>query len=174
MNRSKTEIYNKILQLEEKRQEHLQYFKSYISSLAETKSNTVFIEVCSDCDTIDIQIRKLEEELKTLLKELKPKLVCYCGSLRVAGEAFKKAEYDSVLEGNIALLPCSMWVDIEREYGPDSDYKIKADELHKRKIDIADKIVILNVGGYIGSSTRSEIEYAQKLGKEIAYLEPIN
>lgn len=43
--------------------------------------------------------------------------------------------------------------------------------MHKRKIDMADEIYIINVGGYIGTSTRSEIEYAQKAGKTVRYLE---
>lgn len=55
------------------------------------------------------------------------KKICYCGSLRVALDEFKKAEYQSVLDGNIALLPCCMFVDIQREYGAESDYKVKAD-----------------------------------------------
>jgi hypothetical protein len=104
--------------------------------------------------------------------EAKPKVVCYCGSLRVALEAFKKAEYESVLSGEIALLPCCMFVDIQREYGAQSDYKVKADDLHKRKIDICDEVFVLNVGGYIGESTRSEIDYANKVGKPVKYLEP--
>lgn len=45
------------------------------------------------------------------------------------------------------------------------------DELHKRKIDIADDILVLNVGGYIGESTRSEIKYALDRGKPVNYLE---
>lgn len=99
------------------------------------------------------------------------KIICYCGSLRIALDAFKKAEYESVLKGEIALLPCCMFVDIQREYGATSDYKIKADELHKCKIDICDEVFILNVGGYVGESTRNEIEYAQSIGKPIIYLE---
>lgn len=103
----------------------------------------------------------------------KSKIVCYCGSLRVALEQFKKAEYESVLRGEIALLPCCMFVDIEREYGADSDYKQKADDLHKRKIDICDEVFVLNVGGYIGKSTASEIDYAESIGKPIVFLESI-
>lgn len=103
-------------------------------------------------------------------KVMKPKIICYCGSLRVALDAFKKAEYQSVIDGNIALLPCCMFVDIQREYGAESDYKVKADELHKRKIDICDEVFVLNVGGYIGESTRSEIDYAKKINKPIFYL----
>lgn len=99
------------------------------------------------------------------------KIICYCGSLRVAMDAFKKAEYQSVLDGNIALLPCCMFVDIQREYGAESDYKIKADELHKRKIDICDEVHVLNVNNYIGESTRSEINYAYSIGKPVVYME---
>ncbi len=101
----------------------------------------------------------------------KPKIVCYCGSLRVAMDAFKKAEYEAVMKGEIALLPCCMFVDIQREYGAESDYKQKADELHKRKIDIADEVFVLNVGGYIGESTRNEIMYAICANKPVKYLE---
>ena len=46
------------------------------------------------------------------------------------------------------------------------------DNMHKRKIDMADSIYVINVGGYIGESTRSEIDYATRHGKEILYLEP--
>jgi hypothetical protein len=47
----------------------------------------------------------------------------------------------------------------------------KLDELHFRKIDLADWILILNYDGYIGESTRKEIEYARSIGKIIRYLE---
>jgi len=43
--------------------------------------------------------------------------------------------------------------------------------MHKRKIDMADEIFVINVGGYIGESTKSEIEYAKDTGKKINYLE---
>ena len=63
---------------------------------------------------------------------------------------------------------------VSREDANDLDLKITMlDELHKRKIDLADQVLILNVGGYIGESTRSEIEYATKQGKFIWYKEPI-
>ena len=50
--------------------------------------------------------------------------------------------------------------------------KAMLDDMHKRKIDMADEIFVINAGGYIGESTRSEIEYALKTGKEVRYLEP--
>jgi uncharacterized NAD-dependent epimerase/dehydratase family protein len=46
--------------------------------------------------------------------------------------------------------------------------------MHKRKIDMADEIFVINVGGYIGSSTRSEIEYALRHGKKVSSLCPID
>ena len=45
------------------------------------------------------------------------------------------------------------------------------DDMHLRKIDLADEIFVINVGGYIGESTRSEIAYAEKTGKKVRYLE---
>lgn len=55
--------------------------------------------------------------------------------------------------------------------GHDSAEKVTLDELHKRKIDLADEVLILNVGGYIGASTRSELDYALAHGKTVRYLE---
>lgn len=55
--------------------------------------------------------------------------------------------------------------------GATPEQKIALDELHKRKIDLADEVFVLNVGGYIGESTRSEIEYAKSLAMPIRYLE---
>lgn len=46
--------------------------------------------------------------------------------------------------------------------------------IDKRKIDMADEIFVINVGGYIGFSTRSEIEYATATGKTVNYLEPVS
>ena len=47
------------------------------------------------------------------------------------------------------------------------------DDMHKRKIDMADEIFVINVGGYIGESTRSEIEYAKSTGKRVKFLEQL-
>ena len=101
-----------------------------------------------------------------------PKIVCLCGSLRFK-ELFVEYEYKSVINGEIALLPCCMHVDIEREYGSTSKYKRKVDEQHKRKIDICDEVFVLNKNGYIGESTRSEIDYAVAHGKPVSYLEEV-
>ena len=47
------------------------------------------------------------------------------------------------------------------------------DDMHKRKIDMADEIFVINVNGYIGESTKSEIEYAKLHGKKVNYLETV-
>ena len=46
------------------------------------------------------------------------------------------------------------------------------DDMHLRKIDLADEIFVVNPGGYIGSSTRREIDYAQSTGKDVRYIVP--
>ena len=46
------------------------------------------------------------------------------------------------------------------------------DDMHLRKIDLADEVFVINVGGYIGESTRRKIAYAEQTGKTIKYLEP--
>lgn len=48
------------------------------------------------------------------------------------------------------------------------------DDIHKAKIAKSDYIVILNVNGYIGESTASEIAFAEELHKPIYYLEDVN
>lgn len=55
--------------------------------------------------------------------------------------------------------------------GHNSAEKVALDELHKRKIDLADEVFVLNVGGYIGESTQSEINYALAHNKPVGYLE---
>ena len=99
----------------------------------------------------------------------RPEIVCLCGSTRFF-ETFDKMNFQLTLGGKIVLsIGCNTKSDdglslTEAE-------KVKLDELHKRKIDLADTVLILNVDGYIGNSTRSEIEYAKQAGKSVIYLE---
>ena len=105
------------------------------------------------------------------MQKISPRIICYCGSLRFK-KLFEKYEYESVFKGEISLLPCCMFVDIEREFGALSSYKQKADEQHKRKIDICDEVFVINENGYIGESTRSEINYALSIGKPVKFMIP--
>jgi hypothetical protein len=106
----------------------------------------------------------------------KPTIVCLCGSTRF-GEAFHDANLRETLAGNIVLtIGCDRKSDSELfgHLSPDELFVIKEgfDELHLRKIDLADEILVLNVGGYIGESTRKEIAYAFSHHKKIRWLEP--
>ena len=102
----------------------------------------------------------------------KYKVVTLCGSTRFKEEFFK-AQKELTLEGNIVIS-----VGLFGHSGDDEVWtegtKEMLDDMHKRKIDMADEIFVINVGGYIGQSTRSEIEYAEKNGIAVRYLEPID
>ena len=106
--------------------------------------------------------------------EKKTKIVCFCGSTRFA-QYFMierwKLERQGIITLGINILPDGYFKG-ENHHGAEQEgVKEILDELHKRKIDISDEVVILNVGGYIGESTRAELDYAFKIGKPIKYLE---
>lgn len=110
----------------------------------------------------------------------KPKVICICGSTRFADQhAVMRWELEKL--GHICLminyLP-SWYADAQGWHGNDhfgekAGLKEHLDELHLRKIDMSDEVYVINVGGYIGESTRNEIEYAEKQNKPIIYLEPL-
>jgi hypothetical protein len=121
----------------------------------------------------------------------RPEIVCLCGSTRFYDE-FQRANYELTMAGKIVLTVgfyphqasshafkpggtgcCAICDDLPGQgehakqahgegIGHDSIEKVKLDELHLRKIDLADRVLVLNVGGYIGDSTRSEINYARR------------
>ena len=101
-----------------------------------------------------------------------PTIICLCGSTRFV-DTFNEWRQRLTLEGKIVLSIELVSPQTEREDPQHSNFKVKRslDELHLRKIDLADEVMILNVGWYIGESTRNELNYALKLGKPIIYLE---
>ena len=112
----------------------------------------------------------------------KPKIVCICGSTRFADlHAVVRWELEKTGE-NICLMInyLPQWYADEQNwngndhFGEQSGLKEILDILHFRKIDLCDQVLIINKDGYIGESTRNEIEYAKKQGKPIVYLEPID
>lgn len=109
----------------------------------------------------------------------RPTITVLCGSTRFS-DAFREANLRLTVAGHIVLsIGCDTKadgdLDLAAQAGDGRDLEqIKADldELHKRKIDLADRVLVLNVGGYVGDSTRSEIDYATAMGKPIAYAWP--
>lgn len=99
----------------------------------------------------------------------KYKVITLCGSTRFKNE-FIETQKQLTLEGNIPIS-----VGLFGHSGDDEDWtestKKMLDDMHKRKIEMADEIYVINVGGYISSSTKSEIAYAESTGKTVRYLE---
>lgn len=103
----------------------------------------------------------------------RPEIVCLCGSTRFI-ERMAVEAWELERQGRI-VLSCHLpphW------YGAAGDHQAEAegvavqmDTLHLRKIDIADRVRIINLGGYIGERTRNEINYAAKHKKPISFLE---
>ena len=96
-------------------------------------------------------------------------VITLCGSTRFK-EAFLGAQKRLTLGGNIVISVGLFGHSGDEEVWADGT-KEMLDDMHKRKIDMADEIYVINVGGYIGESTRSEIEYAKATRKKVNYLE---
>jgi len=118
-------------------------------------------------------------DLKTCLKKdghsIVPKnqapiIVCLTGSTKFKRE-YDQANKDFTMQGIIILTVG--WLTHSGGSEVTEEEKARLDELHLRKIDIANYIFVINKDGYIGSSTRSEIEYAKSISKPIMYLENI-
>lgn len=109
----------------------------------------------------------------------KYKVITLCGSTKFKDD-FIREQKRLTLEGNIILTvglfghsgDNEVWENMDD--GTLTKTKEMLDDMHKRKIDMADEIFVINKGGYIGSSTRSEIEYAIKTGKKVNYMEENN
>ena len=102
----------------------------------------------------------------------KYKVVTLCGSTRFKDE-FMEVQKRLTLAGNIVISvglfghsgDNEVWEKMDK--GTLTRTKEMLDDMHKSKIDMADEIFVINVGGYIGSSTRSEIDYAKAAGKPV-------
>ena len=100
-------------------------------------------------------------------------VITLCGSTRFK-EEFIEVQKKLTLEGNIVISvghfghsgDAEVWKNMDE--GTLTKTKVMLDDMHKRKIDMADEIFVINVGGYIGDSTHSEIDYAIPLNKEAA------
>lgn len=135
---------------------------------------------CPHCGSPDQGVRGITGECAEwhgLIREFggpRPTIVVLCGSTRFVDEFNRQRKL--LTEAGLIVLSIEVVTSQPRESDPqhtDPVLKARLDELHKRKIDLADEVFVLNVGGYIGESTRSEIEYAEKIGRPVDYLEPI-
>lgn len=107
----------------------------------------------------------------------KPRIICLCGSTRFTREMLIK-QWELTKYGFVVLAWCALPDDYfegedKTHIGDQEGVKEIVDEVHLRKIDLADEIQVINIGGYIGESTTKEIEYAKSIGKPVKYLEAL-
>lgn len=96
------------------------------------------------------------------------KIITICGSLKFKDEMMKIA-LEKELEGNVVLTPI-MPVKENKDDFTEEEFDMLG-KMHKEKIRMSDAILVVNVNGYIGNATKSEIEFAKSLNKEIIYCE---
>ena len=99
----------------------------------------------------------------------KYKVITLCGSTRFKDD-FLREQKRLTLEGNIVISVGLFGHSGDNEVWTEN-IKEMLDDMHKRKIDMADEIFVVNKDGYVGTSTKSEIEYAIKTGKKVVYME---
>ena len=97
-------------------------------------------------------------------------IITLCGSIKFKTK-FIEVQEKLTLDGNIVFIP-NFFNNIKKEE-IDNKTKKMLDEMHRQKIDISNEVYVINYEGYIGESTKSEIEYAKAKGKKISYLESI-
>ena len=94
-------------------------------------------------------------------------IITICGSTRFKKE-IEYVAHDLTIQGHIVLAPC-VFHHMEDEEMP-MELKIRLDNLHKEKINMSDAIFVVNVNGYIGESTYGEIDWANRMKKEVFFL----
>lgn len=139
--------------------------KQRIEFYRENKENNIFDDFYHS--HLNYMLKCMEFYEKS--KQHKYKVIMLCGSTKFKDE-FIVAQRNLTLEGNVVI---SVGL-----FGHSGDaitdvQKIMLDDMHKRKIDMADEIYVINKDGYIGDSTRSEIEYAKSKNIRITYMCPI-
>jgi hypothetical protein len=109
----------------------------------------------------------------------RPKIICICGSSRFCDIAAVEAwnfEKQGIIAIGMHLLPQWYWEATgkvgEGHAAEQEGVAHILDELHLRKIDMADEVFVVNFGGYIGHRTGIEINYALSVGKTVTYKEP--
>jgi hypothetical protein len=141
--------------------------RDYVKPMKENKMGYPHFSVdCNEYHHLEVDFDISQEG------DMRPKIICLCGSTRFK-EAFDEANYKFTMGGAIVLSVGFFHHSMEHGggVGCTKEQKEALDVLHKRKIDLADEVFVLNVGDYIGDSTRSEIEYAVAHKKPVTFLE---
>ena len=94
-------------------------------------------------------------------------VVTLCGSMRFR-EELRRLEAELTLAGHVVLAPVAL--DPAQQLTPDE--RARLGRIHLKKVAMADAVVVVNVGGYVGESTRREIEHARRLGIGVRFIEP--
>lgn len=121
-----------------------------VSQLQETNG------VCTYCK------REIEVDLDD------PEVVCLCGSTKFK-DTYRNENRRLSMAGKVVLSVGLFGHSEDIELGEGE--KVMLDRIHKRKIDMADRIHVINVDGYIGESTKSEIKYAKMTNTEVTWYE---
>ena len=107
------------------------------------------------------------------------KIICLCGSTRFT-ERMLIEQWELTKQGHVVLSWCALpdsyfknSLDERTHIGDKEGVKEIVDKVHLRKIDLCDLVFVLNVDGYIGKSTKNEINYALKIGKPVKYMESL-
>ena len=95
------------------------------------------------------------------------KIITICGSMKFVREMMEISERVE-LQGNVVLMPIYNPSRPNKESFTSEEVLI-LDKMHRERIKLSDAILVVNVNGYIGSSTKNEIEYAKSLNKEVIY-----
>lgn len=104
----------------------------------------------------------------------RPEIVCICGSARFVDE-MSAANRDLTFAGAIVVAP-GVFLHAEDHEADElitDEQKTALDALHLRKIDLADRVLVVNPGGYVGESTSREIAYAHATGKPVSFTDPL-
>ncbi len=101
----------------------------------------------------------------------RPEIVCICGSTRFADDMLA-ANHDLTLAGAIVVAP-GVFTHREPNEKITDEQKAALAALHLQKIDLADRVLVVNPGGYIGESTSREIAYALATGKPVSFTHPV-
>ena len=112
-----------------------------------------------------LENENIKEKIKMSTVKDKYNVITLCGSIKFKNE-FMKVQEELTLDGNIVFIP-NFFNNLKGEIKKET--KKMLDEMHRQKIDMSNEIYVINCGGYIGESTKLEIEYAKSLKKEIMY-----